>query len=92
MYPVKGIVRAIEESGRKDIIVYTTGVNKFSLDMTKAGKCHGIRWESAEADGALAVETACNWFSGLFVEPIKFLPYSCVTIKNADDYYRNNFV
>ena len=85
--PLKGTIRALSDSGRDDIIVYTTGTNQYSLDMTKAGKCHGIRWESAEADGAVALETGCNWFSGLKTEPIKYLPMHCVTAKDAADYY-----
>ncbi|OHE71382.1 MAG: hypothetical protein A2Z99_15395, partial [Treponema sp. GWB1_62_6] len=68
--PLIGAVEAIDASGRKDIIVYATGNNKISLDLMKAGKVHGIRWESAEADGALALETAIDYFNGLEVQPI----------------------
>jgi ABC-type sugar transport system substrate-binding protein len=60
-------VDAIDAAGRKDVIVYATGNNKVSLDLMKAGKVHGIRWESAEADGALALETAVDYFNGLDV-------------------------
>jgi ribose transport system substrate-binding protein len=85
--PLKGVISILTELERDDITVYTTGTNQYSLDMAKAGKCHGIRWESAEADGAVALETGCNWFSGLVVEPIKYLPFLCVTKQNAAQFY-----
>jgi methyl-accepting chemotaxis protein/ABC-type sugar transport system substrate-binding protein len=58
--PLLGAVDAVDAAGRKDMIIYTTGNNKVSLDLMRARKVHGIRWESAEADGALALETAID--------------------------------
>lgn len=84
--PVKAAIKACDDKNRQDMIVYTTGVNKYSIEMTIKERVHGIRWESAEADGALALETAVNWFNGLAVEPIRYLPMHTVTSKDAADY------
>ena len=86
LIPLKAVIELCERRGRSDIKVYTTGVNKYSVAMTLEKKCHGIRWESAAADGAIAIETAVNWFNGLVVEPIRYLPMHTVTIKDAADY------
>jgi len=85
--PLLGAVEAIEASGRKDILVYATGNNKVSLDLMKSGKVHGIRWESAEADGALALETAIDYFNGLEVQPIRYLPAKVITPAEVGSYY-----
>jgi ABC-type sugar transport system substrate-binding protein len=84
---LKGAVEAVSDAGRSDILVYTTGNNSYSLDMVKEGRCHGIRWESAEADGALPIETAASWFSGLVIEPVRFLPMHTITQQDVDEYY-----
>jgi methyl-accepting chemotaxis protein/ABC-type sugar transport system substrate-binding protein len=85
--PLLGAVDAIDASGRQDIAVYATGNNKVSLDLMKAGKVHGIRWESAEADGALALETAIDYFNGLEVPPIRYLPAKVIRPEEVDSYY-----
>ena len=85
--PLLGAVDAIDASGRKDIVVYVTGNNKVSLDLMKAGKVHGIRWESAEADGALAIESAIDYFNGLEVPPIRYLPAMVIKPEEVESYY-----
>ena len=85
--PLLGAMDAIDASGRKDIVVYATGNNAVSLDLMKAGKVHGIRWESAEADGALALETAIDYFNGLEILPIRYLPMKVIRPDQVNDYY-----
>jgi methyl-accepting chemotaxis protein/ABC-type sugar transport system substrate-binding protein len=85
--PLLGAVEAIDAAGRKDITVYATGNNKVSLDLMKAGKVHGIRWESAEADGALPIESAVDYFNGLEVPPIRYLPAKVIKPEEVESYY-----
>jgi methyl-accepting chemotaxis protein/ABC-type sugar transport system substrate-binding protein len=85
--PLIGAVEAIDASGRKDIAVYATGNNKVSLDLMKAGKVHGLRWESAEADGALPIESAIDYFNGLEVPPIRYLPAKVIKPEEVNSYY-----
>jgi methyl-accepting chemotaxis protein/ABC-type sugar transport system substrate-binding protein len=85
--PLIGTVEAIDAAGRRDLAVYATGNNKVSLDLMKAGKVHAIRWESAEADGAIALETAIDWFNGLELQPIRYLPAKVIKPEEVDSYY-----
>jgi ABC-type sugar transport system substrate-binding protein len=85
--PLVGAIEAIDASGRNDLLVYVTGNNKVSLDLMKAGKVHGIRWESAEADGAIALETAIDYFNGLDVPPIRYMPAKVIVDAEVDSYY-----
>ena len=84
--PVKAAIKACDDRDRRDMIIYTTGNNQYSLEMMIKERVHGIRWESAEADGALAIETAVNWFNGLAVDSIRYLPMHTITLKDAAEY------
>ena len=90
-FRIHGIGQGEDQGPRRQvaesIIVYATGNNKISLDLMKAGKVHGIRWESAEADGALALETAIDYFNGLEVQPIRYLPAKVIRPEAVDSYY-----
>ena len=85
--PLLGAVEAIDASGRRDIVVYATGNNKVSLGLMKERKVHGIRWESAEADGALALETAIDYFNGLEVAPVRYLPAKVIKPEEVEAYF-----
>jgi methyl-accepting chemotaxis protein/ABC-type sugar transport system substrate-binding protein len=90
-HPLLGALDAVEESGRRDLVVYTTGNSKTALDLMKAGRIHGIRWESPEADGALAMESAIDWFNGLEVMPIRYLPSKVIRPEEVEAYYPAQF-
>jgi methyl-accepting chemotaxis protein/ABC-type sugar transport system substrate-binding protein len=85
--PLLGAIDAIDAAGRGDITVYVTGNNKVSLELMKRGKVHGIRWESAEADGALALENAIDYFNGLELQPIRYLPAKVIKPEEVDAYF-----
>ena len=86
-HPLIGTVEALTAAKRDDVLVYVTGNNKISLEYMKQGKVHGIRWESAEADGALALETAIDWFNGLKVAPIRYLPAKIIKPADVRNYF-----
>jgi methyl-accepting chemotaxis protein/ABC-type sugar transport system substrate-binding protein len=85
--PLSGAISAVSAAGRGDIVSVTTGNCKLSLDYMKEGRLHGIAWQSAECDGALAVETAIDWFNGLDVPPVKYLPNLIITRETVERYY-----
>ena len=85
--PLEGTIEAIKYSKRNDIINVTTGNCKLSLDYMKDDKLHAIAWQSAECDGALPVEIAINWFNGLEINPIKYLPNLIITKDVVENYY-----
>ena len=45
----------------------------------KEGRIHAITFQPAQADGALAMKIAVDWFSGLDIQPINYLPKHIIT-------------
>ena len=84
---LQGIVDAIEESGRKDIVVVAQGHCKISLDLVKEGKVLATTYQPAETDGALPIAMAVDYFNGIDFNPIKYLPARLITSDNVKDFY-----
>jgi len=84
--PLKGTIKACEDMKRPDIIIYTAGNNTYATDMIIKGKCHGTSWTSPEADGAIALESAYNWFNGIKVDLIHYLPIKVLTQRDIKNY------
>lgn len=83
----RGIVAAIKESGRSDLAIVSSGNSLVTQDLVKDGSVHAITYQSAEADGALAMEMAIDWFSGIEIEPIRYLPMKLITQANVGEFY-----
>jgi two-component system response regulator YesN len=56
------------------------------MGLVKEGRLYAITFQPAQADGALAVKIAVDWFSGLDVQPINYLPKHIITRENVDDF------
>ena len=82
-----GIIEALEKAGRKDIIAIAAGNSKIGMDLVKDGSLYAITYQTAEGDGALAIQTAADWFNGLEIAPVRYLPQHMITIKDVDEYY-----
>ena len=82
-----GVCEAVKEAGRNDIIVFSSGNSKVTQDAVKAGEAQAITFQSAEADGALAVEIAIDWFNGIEIPPIRYLSVHIITKEDVEDYY-----
>ncbi len=82
-----GIIEALEEAGREDIIRVSQGNSKIGMDLVSAGKIHAITLQSAETDGALPIDVAVDWFNGLEVAPIRYLPKHIITIDDVKNFY-----
>lgn len=83
-----GVTQACEEAGRSDILVVAAGNSKVGMDLVKAGKIAGITFQSAEADGAIPVKVAADYFNGVDLgdNPAYYLPQAVITPENVDDY------
>ena len=81
-----GIAEAIERSGRKDIVVMAAGNSKVGMDFVKAGKLDAITYQSAEADGAVPLQVAAEWFAGKEIPAIRWLPKHIITAKDVDEF------
>jgi two-component system response regulator YesN len=56
------------------------------MQLVKEGKLQAITFQSAQADGALPMKVAIDWFNGLSIEPINYLPKYIITRDNIDDF------
>ncbi|MHB1484180.1 MAG: sugar ABC transporter substrate-binding protein [Saccharofermentanales bacterium] len=81
-----GAIEACKKAGRTDIILVAAGNSKSGMDAVKSGDCYSITYQSAEADGALPIKTAADWFNGKEVEPIRYLPRNLIKKENVDLY------
>jgi len=84
--PMEGIKRALAERDRNDIICVANGATRRGLEFVKDGSLKAITYQSPVMDGMLAVRTAADWFNGLAVEPIRYLPARIVTAADADSF------
>lgn len=81
-----GVAAALEKAGRSDIIVSANGASSIGLDMVGRGVADSIGYQSAESDGALALKAAVDWFSGLILEPLIYMPHSVITKERVEEY------
>jgi ABC-type sugar transport system substrate-binding protein len=57
------------------------------MDLVKEGKLFAITSQTAEGDGALAVQTAADWFNGKKIPPVKYLPKHIITKADVEEFY-----
>lgn len=82
-----GITEALKKAGREDVVVIAPGPSKVGLDLCNAGDLFILCYQTAEGDGALAVQTAADWFNGVDIPPVRYLPKKIITQDTVDDYY-----
>ncbi len=83
-----GVTQALEEAGRDDVYVIAAGNSKVGMDLVKAGKIDAITFQSAEADGAVPVKVAADYFNGVDLgsNAAFYLPQAVITPENVDSY------
>ncbi len=69
-----GINEAVKDAGREDIIRVAAGNSKVGMDFLKTGELQAITYQSPEADGALPMKLAADWFSGKPIPPSTICP------------------
>ncbi len=82
-----GIIEALKKANRQDIILIAAGNSKVGMDAVKAGDIKYITYQTAEGDGALAVQTAADWFNGKDVPPVRQIPKKLIHKGNVDEFY-----
>ena len=81
-----GIDRACRESGRSDVTRVAHGSTTIGLRKVARGDLEAIAYQSAVVDGALAIQAALDWLSGLDIEPARFLPVHVIDRQNYQDF------
>jgi len=84
--PVEGIMRALAERHREDVVCVANGATRRGFEFLKNGTLKAVTYQSPVMDGMLAVSTAADWFAGIAVEPIRYLPSRIVTPDEADSF------
>ncbi len=69
-----GMVDALEEAGRSDLICVACGTSRTGLELLDRGKLKALSYQSAAVDGSVAMENIVDWFEGVPVEPVRYLP------------------
>ncbi len=81
-----GINEAVKNANREDIIRVAAGNSKVGMDFVRDGRLHAITYQSAEADGAVPMKLAADWFYGRPIPPIRYLPIAIITQDNVEEY------
>jgi ribose transport system substrate-binding protein len=81
-----GVRNALAQEGRNDIVVSAAGASSVGLQLVKEGVISGMSYQSAEGDGALAMKAMVDWFSGLDLAPLTYMPYELITRDNVEDF------
>ena len=84
-----GINKALSVKERDDIVKVANGSTRVGIRMLKEGKLDAITFQSAELDGALPIQVAIDWFNGLRVPAIKYLPIHILTRENVEEFVFN---
>jgi len=82
-----GIIEALKKAGRDDVVVVAAGNSKVGMDMIQDGWLFAITYQTAEGDGALAVQTAADWFNGLEIPNRRDLPQHIITASDVEKFY-----
>jgi ABC-type sugar transport system substrate-binding protein len=82
-----GIIQALKNAGRTDVVVVAAGNSKQGMDLVKAGKLYAITYQTAEGDGALSMQTAADWFDGKTIPPRRNLAQHIITKADVDQFY-----
>lgn len=82
-----GIIEALKKAGRDDVVVVAAGNSKVGMDMIQDGWLFAITYQTAEGDGALAVQTAADWFNGLSIPNRRDLPQHIITGADVASFY-----
>jgi ABC-type sugar transport system substrate-binding protein/AraC-like DNA-binding protein len=83
---IDGINEALRKAGREDVIRVGAGSSQKGMQLVKQGDLHAITFQSAQADGALPMKIAVDWFSGLAIPPINYLPKYVISADNVDSF------
>jgi ribose transport system substrate-binding protein len=84
---VLGIFQALEKAGRSDIVVVAAGNSKQGMDFVRDGKLFAITYQTAEGDGALAAQTAADWFNGKTIPARRNLAQHIITKADVASFY-----
>jgi len=81
-----GVARVLKEEGRQDIVCVAAGSSRTGLELIRDGALYAAAYQSAAVDGNTAMQTVIDWFEGVPVEPIRYLPRYIITRDEVTDF------
>jgi ABC-type sugar transport system substrate-binding protein/AraC-like DNA-binding protein len=88
---LEGIVSALGKSGRDDIICVSNGSTKTGINYLKEGKVSALCLKSPIVEGATAIKAGVDWFEGLDIPPMLFLPKHIITREDVDELFLHSY-
>jgi inositol transport system substrate-binding protein len=82
-----GMNEAVRKFKKYSLIRGTFGNSLISQQYMKEGQLSAMVWQSAEGEGALALEMAIDWLNGLDIPSIRYLPMKIITHETVDQYF-----
>jgi AraC-like DNA-binding protein len=80
------VSRILEESGRKDIVCVAAGSSKTGISLVLEGRLLATAYQSPVVDGEIAMQTIVDWFEGVPLEAVRYLPKHIITIRDAAEF------
>ena len=90
-YVMRGIIKSLDKKGRNDIICVSNGSTKVGMDFLRKGNIDAMCLKSPIVDGATPVKIAVDWFNGLKIQPMVYLPKHIITRDDVDDMFLSNY-
>lgn len=81
-----GINQACANAGRPDIIRVAAGNSKVGMEALQSHELNAITYQSPEADGAIPMQLAAQWFSGEKIPEVQYLPKQLITVENVNQF------
>jgi ABC-type sugar transport system substrate-binding protein/AraC-like DNA-binding protein len=88
---LNGIVSAITKTGRTDIVCVSNGSTKTGFNYLKQGKVGALCLKSPIVEGATAIKAGVDWFEGLSIPPMLFLPKHIMTRDDVDELFLQSY-
>lgn len=76
---------------REDICCVAAGSSRLGLELIMEGRLYANSFQSPEIDAETAIQTITDWFEGLTIEAIRYLPKHIVTKEDASEFMYDNF-
>lgn len=81
-----GAIEACKKAGRTDIVIAAAGNSQVGMESIKAGALFAVTYQNPEQDGAVAVKTAADWFNGLAIPPVVYMPKRVLTGADVENF------
>jgi ribose transport system substrate-binding protein len=81
-----GIVDALKDAGRTDILVVAAGNSKQGMDLVTSGDLLAVNYQTAEGDGGAVVKAMADFFNGKSLTELGYLAQDIITKENVANF------